>query len=67
MIKYTIKYTLNESYTKNIDYKIIKDKPTWLKGKPKEIILLTQKCFKIMAMQSKTKKAVEVREYYYEL
>ncbi len=27
-----------------------------LKGKPNETILLTPKCFKLMAMQSKTKK-----------
>jgi hypothetical protein len=67
MRKGHIKDTLKESYTKNIDYKIIKGESTGLKGKPKEIILLTPKCFKIMAMQSKTKKAVEVREYYYEL
>ncbi len=65
--KDTIKDTLVQSYTKNIDYKIIKDQPTGLKGKPGETILLTPKCFKLMAMQSKTKKAVEVREYYYEL
>ena len=67
MRKGHIKDTLKESYIKNIDYKIIKGESTGLKGKPKEIILLTPKCFKIMAMQSKTKKAVEVREYYYEL
>ena len=33
----------------------------------KETILLTPKCFKLMAMQSKTKKSIQVREYYYEL
>jgi len=62
-----IKKTLTESYIKNIDYKIIKDVSNGLKGKPKETILLTPKCFKLMAMQSKTKKAIQVREYYYEL
>jgi hypothetical protein len=67
MRKDSIKDTLIDSYKKNIDYKIIKNKPTGLKGKPSETILLTPKCFKLMAMQSKTKKAVEVREYYYEL
>jgi hypothetical protein len=65
--KDTIKSTLKESYTKNIDYKIIKGILTGNKGKPSETILLTPKCFKLMAMQSKTKKAVQVREYYYEL
>jgi hypothetical protein len=67
MRKDTIKATLKESYTKNVDYKIIKGNSTGLKGKPSEIILLTSKCFKLMAMQSKTKKAIQVREYYYEL
>jgi len=62
-----IKKTLRASYTNNIDYKIIKNEPTGMKGKPNEIILLTPKCFKLMAMQSKTQKAIEVREYYYEL
>jgi len=65
--KDTIKGTLLESYIKNIDYKIIKGKSNGKKGKPSETILLTPKCFKIMSMQSKTKKAVQVREYYYEL
>ena len=41
MRKGHIKDTLKESYTKNIDYKIIKGESTGLKGKPKEIILKT--------------------------
>ena len=67
MRKDHIKKTLKESYIKNIDYKIIKSESNGLEGKPKEIILLTPKCFKLMAMQSRTKKAIQVREYYYEL
>ena len=67
MRKDHIKKTLTESYKENIDYKIIKGNSNGLKGKPKETILLTPKCFKLMAMQSRTKKAVQVREYYYEL
>ena len=67
MRKDNIKTTLKESYVKNIDYKIIKNISTGMKGKPSETILLTPKCFKLMAMQSKTKKAIQVREYYYEL
>lgn len=47
--------------------KIIKGISTGMKGKPSETILLTPKCFKLMAMQSKTKKAIQVREFYYEL
>ena len=62
-----IKRTLKKSYTENIDYRIIKETVNGIKGKPLETILLTPKCFKIMSMQSKTKKAVQVREFYYEL
>ena len=51
-----IKDTLLYSYKEKIDYKIIKGKSNGLKGKPKDTILLTPKCFKLMAMQSKTKK-----------
>ena len=65
--KDTIKDTLVNSYKENIDYKIKINKIIGQKGNPSEIILLTPKCFKLMAMQSKTKKAIEVREYYYEL
>ncbi len=36
MRKDTIKATLKESYTKNIDYKIIKGISTGMKGKPSE-------------------------------
>jgi phage anti-repressor protein len=61
------KDTLLYSYKENLDYKIIKGVSNGKKGKPKETILLTPKCFKLMAMQSKTKKAIQVREYYYEL
>ncbi len=67
MRKDNIKDTLVNSYKENIDYKLIKGTSNGLKGKPKETILLTPKCFKLMAMQSKTKKAFQVREYYYEL
>lgn len=66
-LKGDLKDTLLNSYKENIDYKIIKGKSNGKKGKPKETILLTPKCFKIMAMQSRTKKAVQVREFYYEL
>ena len=62
-----IKETLVHSYIENIDYKILKPVKRGVVGKPKITILLTPKCFKLMAMQSKTKKATQVREYYYEL
>lgn len=66
-LKGDLKKTLINSYKKNIDYKISKKINNGKVGKPKEIILLTPKCFKLLSMQSKTKKAVQVREYYYEL
>jgi len=65
--KSDLKETLINSYNEKIDYKIIKGVSNGMKGKPKDTILLTPKCFKLMAMQSKTKKAIQVREYYYEL
>jgi len=65
--KSDLKDTLLYSYKEKIDYTILKGKSNGLKGKPKDTIMLTPKCFKLMAMQSKTQKAVQVREYYYEL
>lgn len=62
-----IKETLLYSYKEKIDYITMKGKSNGLKGKPKNIILLTPKCFKLMTVQSRTKKAIQVREYYYEL
>ena len=66
--KGTIKDTLKNSYTKNIDYKITKEKKMSKNvGKPKEIIMLTPDCFKRLTMSSKTKKAEEVRTYFIQL
>lgn len=62
-----IKETLLNSYKLNIDYIINKTSSNGRKGAPKEEILLTVKCFKLLCMQSRTKKAVEVREYFYAL
>jgi hypothetical protein len=53
--KSDLKETLLNSYKEKIDYKIIKGISNGMKGKPKDTILLTPKCFKLMAMQSKTK------------
>ena len=66
--KDSIKRTLLDSYTKNIDYKITKEKKMSKNvGKPKEIIMLTPDCFKRLTMSSKTKKAEEVRTYFIQL
>jgi superfamily II DNA or RNA helicase/phage anti-repressor protein len=62
-----IKETLLNSYKINIDYTINKTSSNGKKGAPKQEILLTVKCFKLLCMQSRTKKAVEVREYFYAL
>lgn len=63
--KETLKETLTNTYTKNLDYKIKKGKSTG--GRPSEIILLTPDCFKRLCMLSKTKKAEEVRTYFLEI
>lgn len=64
--KDNLKITLINSYKLNEDYIITKIKNGKV-GKPKEVILLTIKCFKIFCMHSKTKKSIEVREYFYGL
>ena len=65
--KSKIKETLENSYEINIDYIINKTIRTGKRGAPKEEILLTVKCFKLLCMQSKTTKAIEVREYFFSL
>jgi hypothetical protein len=55
--KSDLKATLINSYIKNIDYIITKNKRGTLGGQS-ETILLTPKCFKLLAMQSRTKKAI---------
>ena len=67
MRKDHIKKTLLYSYKLNVDYKIIKGELNGLKGKPRETILLTPKCFKLLCIQSRTKKANEVRDYLFTL
>jgi hypothetical protein len=62
-----LKDTLINSYKEQIDYKIIKGKSNGLKGKPKDTILLTPKCFKLLFLRSKTKKIINFQEQYYKL
>lgn len=65
-----LKKTLIESYSKNIDFIIIKKAipPKWEQGgHNNQFILLTSECFKMLCMRSKTKKADQVRQYYIEL
>jgi superfamily II DNA or RNA helicase len=66
--KSRIKETLTNTYNKNIDYKISKEKINCKISKSnKEIILLTPDCFKRICLLSKTKKGEEVRTYFIEL
>ena len=59
------KDTLKRSYTKNIDYKIIKNnKVKGSGGHNKETILLTINCFKKFCQLTKSTKGNEVREYF---
>jgi hypothetical protein len=62
-----LKDTLLCTYCKNKDYTIIKDKPTGKKGKPKEIILLTSDCVKLIIMKSNSKKTIEIKKQYNDL
>ena len=66
--KSRIKETLVNTYNKDIDYKISKEKNNSKISKSnKEIILLTPDCFKRICLLSKTKKGEEVRTYFIEL
>jgi phage anti-repressor protein len=62
-----LKETLLNTYTKNIDYKISKEKEKKISKSNKENIMLTSECFKRLCLLSKTKKAEEVRTYFLEL
>jgi len=72
--KMKLKETLNNSYSKNIDYIVIKsllssngEQISKQGGHNKKLVLLTPDCFKMLCMRSKTKKADTVRQYYLEL
>lgn len=65
--KEKLKETLINSYNKNIDYIITKEKDGKISKSNKEIILLTPDCFKRLCLLSRTKKAELVRTYYLEL
>ena len=66
ILRGNIKKTLNESYRKNIDYKITENKSTTA-GRPSEKIMLTPDCFKRICMLTKSTKGEEVRSYYIQL
>lgn len=64
--KGNLKVTLESSYTKGIDFEISKPQVGKAgRGTAKtELIMLTADCFKMLCMQSKTRKAAEVRAYF---
>ena len=72
--KFKLKETLNNNYSKNLDYISVKyllsvngEQNKGSGGHNKKLVLLTPDCFKMLCMRSKTKKADKIREYYLEL
>lgn len=60
-----LKETLVYTYTENIDYMVIPDVRNQGKlGHNKEIVLLTEDCFKMMCLASNAKDAFKIRYYY---
>jgi phage anti-repressor protein len=64
--KEAIMTTLTTSYIKNKDYKVVSKKVNGT-GRPRAKVMLTPRCFKKLAMQSRTKKSAEVREFYLDI
>jgi len=64
--KGTIKETLKNTYTKNIDYTETIQK-TGANGRPSVKVMLSPDCMKRLCMVSRTKKAEDVRSYFIEL
>ena len=62
-----LKKTLTQTYHKNMDWTLKKEKVGKISKSNKEIILLTPDCFKRICLLSRTKKSEEVRTYYLEL
>lgn len=66
--KTDLKETLVNSYVENVDFIVIKAPPLKKAGGAlKKDVFLTPKCFKLLAMSSKTAKAKDVRLFYFEL
>ena len=64
--KDNLKNTLTESYKENVDYilLLVDQEQSGRGGHNKEIILITEDCFKSMCMRSKTQNAEKIRYYY---
>lgn len=65
--KDSLRHTLFNSYTKNIDYKILKNNDKKKVGKPLQKIMLTSDTLKLLCMRSRAQKAEQVRNYYLSL
>lgn len=65
-LKGALKKTLMETYKKDIDYIILtpRSKRNAHGGQNREIILLTEDCFKMMCMGSRAKDATKIKYYY---
>lgn len=61
----SLKRTLVKNYKVDRDYKIFPEKSDG--GRPKEQILLSNDCFKRIAMQSQAKNSEQVRTYFIEM
>jgi phage anti-repressor protein len=61
--------TLRESYVENVDYKIMGkvESESKRRGPKTTQVLMTADCFKLLCMQSRSKKSSEVRLYFLEL
>lgn len=66
--KSRLKTTLINSYIRNVDYQVVRKKRSHGRGGATyEEIMLTPQAFKLLCMQSRSKKADMVRMYYLEL
>lgn len=60
--------TLRESYIEDTDYKhVYSNKTSPGPGRKSHVILLTPDCFKLLCMQSRSKNAQQVRQYFLEV
>lgn len=59
-----LKRTLLHSYVNDVDYIINYTKSSKVMGRPKEAIWLTKDCLKRLMMQSRNKRAEQVRTYF---
>lgn len=59
--------SLRAHYREGDDYRLVAQKSVKGTGRPRNVIMLTPRCFKSLAMQGTSKRAKAVREYYLDL